>query len=71
MHHQSVKEVGNHLKVVATASDGIIEAAEMDQSIHPFCVAVQWHPEEMAVREMNSQKSCLHRLFKRHWKIRK
>lgn len=49
MHHQSIKKVGNHLNIVATASDGIVEAAELDESIHPFCIAVQWHPEEMAV----------------------
>lgn len=49
MHHQSIKEVGNHLNIVAKASDGIVEAAELDESIHPYCLAVQWHPEEMAI----------------------
>lgn len=51
MHHQSIKEVGNYINVVAKARDGIIEAAEMDETIHPYCLAVQWHPEEMAVME--------------------
>jgi putative glutamine amidotransferase len=42
-HHQSVGRVGNGLVVSATASDGVIEAIESDAS--PFCVGVQWHPE--------------------------
>lgn len=49
IHHQSIKDVGTHLKVVARTSDGIIEAAEIDETVHPFCLAVQWHPEEMVV----------------------
>ena len=42
-HHQAVESVGSNLKVVGTASDGIIEAFEKPN--HPFCVGVQWHPE--------------------------
>jgi putative glutamine amidotransferase len=44
-HHQAVKDVGDELIVVARAPDGIIEALEAPD--HPFCVAVQWHPEAM------------------------
>ncbi|WDL98598.1 gamma-glutamyl-gamma-aminobutyrate hydrolase family protein [Alicyclobacillus sp. ALC3] len=47
-HHQSVKDVGRGLVVAAQAPDGVIEAlvhAEFDNLL-----AVQWHPEMMAVR---------------------
>jgi putative glutamine amidotransferase len=47
-HHQAVKKVAPGLKVVAMSEDGIIEAIEADSSLdHPFCLAVQWHPERM------------------------
>ena len=42
-HHQGVKDVADGLVVTARAPDGVIEALE-DPS-HPWCVAVQWHPE--------------------------
>lgn len=42
-HHQSVRVVGEGLTVTAVAPDGIVEALEAPA--HPFCVAVQWHPE--------------------------
>ena len=42
-HHQAVKQVAPNFNVSATAPDGVIEAIE-DPSA-PFCLAVQWHPE--------------------------
>jgi putative glutamine amidotransferase len=42
-HHQSVGRVGAGLRVSATAPDGVIEAIESPSS--PFCLGVQWHPE--------------------------
>jgi putative glutamine amidotransferase len=42
-HHQAVKQVAPNIHVSATAPDGVIEAIE-DPSA-PFCLAVQWHPE--------------------------
>jgi putative glutamine amidotransferase len=46
LHHQALDCLSTDLRVVATASDGIIEAVEY---IHPttFTVGVQWHPESM------------------------
>jgi putative glutamine amidotransferase len=41
-HHQAVRHVGRGLEVVATSPDGVIEAVE---GPGPFCLAVQWHPE--------------------------
>jgi putative glutamine amidotransferase len=42
-HHQAVKRVGEGLLVTATSPDGIVEAMEKPDA--PFCIAVQWHPE--------------------------
>ena len=42
-HHQAVKQVAPNFNVSATAPDGVVEAIE-DPSA-PFCLAVQWHPE--------------------------
>lgn len=44
-HHQAVKELPEGFKVVAKASDGIIEAIEAKNG-KGFCLGVQWHPEE-------------------------
>ena len=43
-HHQAVKSVGNDLRAVAWASDGVIEAVE-DVREGYFALGVQWHPE--------------------------
>ena len=42
-HHQAVDELGEGLRAVAHAPDGIIESIELDG--HPNVTAVQWHPE--------------------------
>ncbi len=42
-HHQAVSHVADGFEVTATAPDGVIEAIE--HRTLPFCVAVQWHPE--------------------------
>jgi putative glutamine amidotransferase len=41
-HHQAVNRLAPGLRVVATAPDGVVEAIERPG---PFCVGVQWHPE--------------------------
>lgn len=46
MHHQAAGRVGEGLAVTARSEDGYIEALELPD--HPFCLAVQWHPEHMA-----------------------
>ena len=44
-HHQAVSDSGSKFRVVATASDGIIEA--MESSEYKPILGVQWHPECM------------------------
>ncbi len=43
-HHQAAAALAPGLIVTATAPGGIVEALELLS--HPFCLAVQWHPEE-------------------------
>ena len=45
-HHQAIRNVGEGFRVTAHAPDGIIEAVE--DATRPFCLGVQWHPEDMA-----------------------
>ena len=45
LHHQAIKELGDSLKPMAIAPDGIIEAARMEGK--RFVWGVQWHPEYM------------------------
>jgi putative glutamine amidotransferase len=42
-HHQAVRVAAPGFEVTATSPDGVIEAMEITAA--PFCVAVQWHPE--------------------------
>jgi len=43
-HHQAIKNVGRHLRAIARANDGVIEAV-MDMRPDRFVLGVQWHPE--------------------------
>lgn len=43
-HHQAIKDVPDMLKIVAKASDGVIEGIESDDG---KIQGVQWHPENM------------------------
>jgi len=45
LHHQGIRRLAPGLRAVATAPDGLIEAAEVPD--HPFAVGVQWHPENL------------------------
>ncbi len=44
IHHQSVKDLGDGLRPVATSTDGVIEAVEHEDPEWPL-LGVQWHPE--------------------------
>lgn len=43
-HHQAIKNVGRHLRAIARANDGVIEAV-IDTRPDRFVLGVQWHPE--------------------------
>lgn len=45
LHHQAVREVAHGFEVTVRSPDGVIEATERPGA--RFCVAVQWHPEEL------------------------
>ena len=42
-HHQAPKRIGEGLIVSAVAEDAVVEALELAD--YPFCIGVQWHPE--------------------------
>ncbi len=50
MHHQAIETLGRGLREVAWAPDGVIEAAEHEDT-RRFLVGVQWHPEELVLRD--------------------
>jgi putative glutamine amidotransferase len=54
LHHQALKDLAPALTVTARAPDGIVEAVEA--GAHPFAVAVQWHPEELAEHDVHAQR---------------
>ncbi len=53
-HHQAIDALGDGLRVVARAPDGVIEAVELDSA--PECEAVQWHPELSAADDPIQQR---------------
>ena len=52
-HHQAIAKLGDGLRVVGRANDGIVEAMELDGS---FVLAVQWHPEDTAADDPAQQR---------------
>jgi putative glutamine amidotransferase len=52
-HHQAIDKLGDGLRVVGRASDGIVEALELDGQ---FLLAVQWHPEDTADEDAAQQR---------------
>lgn len=53
-HHQAVRRLAPGLKPVAFAADGTIEALEMPE--HPWLIAIQWHPENLAAADSVQQR---------------
>lgn len=57
-HHQAVKKLGDNLKVIARATDDIIEAVILENK--KFVLGIQWHPEMML-----SENNLMLPIFKR------
>ena len=55
LHHQSVKEVGQGLRVSSLAPDGVVESIEHKDTSR-FIVGIQWHPEMLRVNEKEQDK---------------
>ena len=53
-HHQCVKSLGRGLVCDARSDDGYIEAWYSEK--HPFCLGVQWHPENFYPLDSSSSK---------------
>lgn len=62
-HHQAVDpaRLGSGLRIVARADDGTVEALEADGPA--FIVAVQWHPEDMAIGPACPERDQARALF--------
>lgn len=54
LHHQTVENVGEGLLAVSDSPEGFAEALEIEA--YPFCLAVQWRPEYMALRAPEQQR---------------
>ncbi len=54
LHHQALKNIPAPFKVVGHAADGVPEAIELPD--HPFCIGVQWHPEELVEKTTHAPR---------------
>jgi putative glutamine amidotransferase len=55
-HHQAVERVGDGLRVVARAADGVVEGVELADPDGPWIVGAQWHPEDTAESDPANQR---------------
>ncbi len=65
-HHQALNKIASGLKIVATSSDGIVEAVE--HCTHPWCIGVQWHPETTAQNDISQQRLFEALVVEANWK---
>ena len=46
-HHQGLKNIPDGINIVARSFDNLPEAIYVDEKLHPFMIAVQFHPERL------------------------
>ncbi|GIW14428.1 MAG: hypothetical protein KatS3mg063_0281 [Tepidiforma sp.] len=64
-HHQAADpaRIGRGLRIAARADDGVIEALEPDAPGERFLLAVQWHPEDIALGPAGPMRDQARALF--------
>ncbi len=55
LHHQSVRNLGAGLRIVARSPEGIVEATETTDPGR-FLIGVQWHPEKLFLTDPRQRK---------------
>lgn len=55
-HHQAVERVPAGFRAVGQASDGVIEAMEVEEAGARFAIGVQWHPETLVGRHAHADR---------------
>jgi putative glutamine amidotransferase len=55
-HHQAVERLGEGLRIVARAADGVVEGIELTDPDGPWVVGAQWHPEDTAATDPTNQR---------------
>lgn len=55
-HHQAVENLGEGLVATAFSEEGLIEAYESSDMDEQFILALQWHPEALAVKHNEHQE---------------
>ena len=53
-HHQAVDRLPSGFRAVAWADDGLLEGIEFPE--RPFCLGVQWHPENLTGNEEHARR---------------
>lgn len=60
-HHQTIKDLGDNLKVIAKADDGTIEAIERTDKT--YFLGIQYHPEDQIVSDNDENALNLYKSF--------
>ena len=67
-HHQGLNLIADNIRVLARSYDGLPEAVIMKKKIHPYMIAVQFHPERLGNQNIISKtiKNSFYRAIKQH-----
>ena len=67
-HHQGLNLIADNIRVLARSYDDLPEAVIMKKKIHPYMIAVQFHPERLGNQNIISKtiKNSFYRAIKQH-----